>query len=66
MKVINGTFLLKGAEKEIFDKGPLRSYPNGVVKTLILLKDDLDEKILELIYFEERNYRNNTFNGNIF
>jgi hypothetical protein len=66
LKVTNGTFSLEGAQKEAFDKGPWKFYPNGIVKTTYELSDDLDEKIVELTYFEEINLRNNKFNGNIF
>jgi hypothetical protein len=64
--VTNGTFLLEGAQKEIFDKGPWKLYPNGIVKASLQFSDDLDEKIVELIYFHEVNMRDNKFNGNVF
>jgi hypothetical protein len=64
--VTNGTFLLEGTQKEAFDKGPWKFFPNGFTKTSLQFYDDLDEKIVDLIYFQEINMRDNTFNGNVF
>jgi hypothetical protein len=63
---LNGTLAVGDDKQEQFNKGDLGSFPNGVYKVTLGFYDELDEKILKLIFFVENVFHAKNFNAKDF